>query len=148
MKWFNEIMSGLKSFFSLEHDATEQEVHETLTKHGSLKSFQDSIRAEVGKELEAEKASLLEMTSEKERLEGDLKAANAKVGALEADVKRLEADLASQKKDLEAANTTIEKMKAEAADDPTTGPTDTPPKAGQNLWDKNPINQRAKAMRG
>lgn len=151
MKWFNEIMTALKTFFALEHDATEQEVHEKLTGMKTLDEMKASIAADLratieqeegeryGAQIIAEAARADTAEAKAADLENRLAEADKQLESLQADVKRLEAQ-AVELRDKIAA---LEKLPAadHTSGQPATGATQT-----DKPYLKNPLYIRAKAM--
>lgn len=77
MKWLDNILSNLRSWFSLDENATDSEIHEAMEKAGGL----DGMRSQIKDEVAAEKAG--EIT----KLQNDLTAAKDQVTQLQADLK-------------------------------------------------------------
>ena len=152
MKWYNEILTALKSFFSLDHDATEQEVHERLTGMKNVDEMKQSIEAEIRQRIEQEEGERYgaQIIAEMNRadaaeqkaadLDTRLNDANAQIEVLNARIAQLEKD-ATALRDQVAG---LEKLPAadHTGVQPATGAqakTDRP-------YLRNPVYLRAKEM--
>lgn len=154
MKWYNEILTALKGFFSLEHDATEQEVHERLTGMKSLDDMKQSIEAEIRPRIEQEEGerygaqiiAAQDRADAAERsaaeLDTRLTDANTQIETLNARIAQLERD-ATALRDQVAA---LEKMPA--ADHTGGQPATGTATATEKPYLKNPLYLRAKQMQG
>lgn len=155
MKWFNEILTAAKSFFGLEHDATEQEVHEKITSMKTFEEMQTGIEASVRARIEQEEGERYgaQIASEAARadaaetraadLESQLADANTRLTALQASIATLEADATA----LQARIAELEKLPGatHTAGDTDTG--DTGQKTANRPYHNNPIYQKALKMR-
>lgn len=154
MKWFNEILTAVKVVFGLEHDATEQEVHEKLT---SMKSYDDlkaqitaDVRAVVeqeegeryGAQIAAEAARADAAEAKATEIETKLAAANTQIEQLQADIKRLETEATA----LKARIVELEKLPGatHTNGDPDTG---EKPESKNKPYLNNPVYLRAQKMR-
>lgn len=146
MKWFNEILTAAKSFFGMEHDATEQEVHEKLTSMKSINDMRAAIQAEeaqrYGAQIQAEADRATAAEQRAQELEEKLTAANAALDGLQSNINQLKADAES----LRARITELEKMPAA---DHTDGQTGTTPAtdAAEKPYLNDPITQKAMKIR-
>jgi len=154
MKWFNEILTAAKAFLGMDHDATEQEVHEKLT---SMKNI-DALRADLETELRAK----IEQ-EEGERYGAQIQAEADRANSAEARAQELEAQL-------EAANTALDMLRdavtnlrtdaetlreriTELEKLPAASHTDGPPgteggKPAQRPYQQNPLYIKAQKIRG
>lgn len=153
MKWFNEILTAAKSFFGLEHDATEQEVHEKLTGMKTLEEMKSGIEADIRTRIEQEEGERYgaQIAAEATRadaaesraadLETQLADANTQLTALQASISALE----SAATDLKARIVELEKLPGATH---TNGDTDTGEKKESNKpYLNNPVYLRAQKMR-
>ena len=153
MKWYNEILTALKGFFSLEHDATEQEVHQRITGMKTLDEMKQSIEAEIrprieqeegeryGAQIAAEAARADAAETKAGDLETRLAEADKQLESLQADVKRLEAQ-AVELRDKIAA---LEKLPA--ADHTSGQPATGTQSATDKPYLRNPVYLKAQQMR-
>lgn len=147
-KWAAQILLENKRIFGLDHEASEQEVHEHLRTVESFADVAASLRAEVEKEFTAPTERENALQTENEALENRVKELEPQVASLQANVAQLEKDAKSLKSDLDAKVTEIEALKSEAAAEHTGG--ETEPGGGNaepRAYEKNPVYIRAKAMR-
>ncbi len=147
MKWFNEILTGLKSFFSLEHDATEQEVHAAITKHGNLESMKQAIRAELQEEVTTLKSAMAEIESQNDALQNRLNEVEAENATLQATLSDLKKEAETLRADAKAKADEIEQMKKEPAATHTEGETEPFEKKPARAYESNPLYLKAQAMR-
>jgi len=147
MKWFNEILTAAKAFLGMEHDATEQEVHQKLT---SMKNI-DHLRAQMEQDLRASIQSELaedhgaQMHAAQQHsfaLESKLDAANAALDAMQSNVNQLKADA-------EALRTRILELEKMPAANHTDGQPGTDPANGsERPYQRNPLYLKAQKMKG
>lgn len=147
MKWFNEILTGLKSFFGLEHDATESEVHAALTKHGNLENMKQAIREELQEEVNTLQSALAETEKQKDALDNRLKEVEAENATLQATLSDLKKEAETLKADATAKADEIERMKKEPAAEHTGGETEPFEKKTARAYENNPLYKRAQEMR-
>lgn len=152
MKWYNEILNTLKSFFALEHDATEQEVHEKLTGMKTYDEMKQSIEAELRPRIEHEEAERYgpQIAAAEQRaedaetkagdLDAQLNAANEQIESLQARITQLETDAKSLQEQIQA----LEKLPA--ADHTSGQPGTGNQSAAEKPYLKNPLYLKAKAM--
>lgn len=122
MKWYDQILASVKSFFALEHDATEQEVHEKLQSAKSLESFQAELRQSLEQEIRAE--MLTELNAETERANAAeilLEAAKATISEQNSGGAELESRIEQLTATITAHEATIETLKKKPAEDHTAG---------------------------
>lgn len=146
MKWFNEILTATKAFFGMEHDATEQEVHEKLTSMKSINDMRAAIEAEeaqrYGAQIQAEAARATAAEQRAQELEEQLNAANTALDQLRNSVTQLRTDAES----LRARITELEKLPAAThTDGQTSAAVSTD--AAEKPYHRNPIYQRAQQIR-
>jgi DNA repair exonuclease SbcCD ATPase subunit len=154
MKWFNEILTAAKSFLGMDHDATEQEVHEKLT---SMKNI-DALRADLETELRAK----IEQ-EEGERYGAQIQAATERAIAAEQRAEELEAKLTEANTLLDSLQTNINQLRTDAealqariveleklpAASHTGGPPGTEGgKPAQRPYQQNPLYLKAQKIRG
>lgn len=145
MKWFNEILTAAKSFLGMDHDATEQEVHEKLTSMKNIDDMRATIQAEEGQrygaqiQAEAERANSAEARAQE--LEAQLEAANTALDTLRDAVANLRTDAETLRERI----TELEKLPAASHTD---GQPATSADGGEKLYHRNPLYQRAKQIQG
>lgn len=122
----------------------EQEAEPTAEDLDTLKTELEEAKNSIT----ALQSGLAETERQKEAFENRLKEADSKVESLQANVEQLEKDAKALKADLDAKIAEIAALKAEPAALHTGG--ETEPGAGnkgERAYEKNPVYQRAKAMR-
>lgn len=133
--WTAEILLECKRIFGIQHDATEQEIHESLREiesHEDLKTsiieeFKTDSNAPTEKETELE-AKVSDMQAQVDDLKSQLESAQQTIDNLTAEKK----DLESKGSALQAE---IDQLKEEPADKHTGGDNPPPGKSKTPVWD-------------
>ncbi len=147
MKWFNEILTAAKSFLGMEHDATEQEVHQKLTSMKNIDHLRAQMESELRQSIELELAEGhgAEKHAAQQHalaLESKLDAANAALDAMQSHVTQLKADA-------EALRARIIELENMPAANHTDGQPGTDPGAGhERPYQRTPIFLKAQKIKG
>ncbi len=136
-KWAGEILLETKRIFGLDHDASEQEVHEHLRNVESYDTVVDNAKSEGMQDLLALQSGLAETERQKDFLENRAKELESQVDALQANVDALKTEAEALKADVTAKAAEIEALKSEPAAKHTTGDVDPEPapKSATPVWD-------------
>lgn len=142
MKWYDSILTKVKGIFSLSHDASESEIDAALD---GIKSHAD-LKAQIQEELKLENEQAV--ATAVETVQSDLDTANQTNADLQKQVDDLKAENADLQKQNALQATRITELEKEPAAEHTKGKTETEEgKKSEELWDQNPLNQKARAMR-
>lgn len=144
--WAGEILLETKRIFGIDHDASEQEVHEHLRSVESYEAVVAAAKTAGAEEVTALQSGLAETERQKDALENRVKDFETQVATLQANVDKLEKDAKALQTDLDAKMAEIAALKDEPATKHTGGETE-PDNKGERAYEKNPIYQKAKAMR-
>lgn len=141
-KWYDSILTKVKTAFNLSHDATESEVDAALDQTPTHEKLKEQITAELKAENEQAVSAAVAA------VQADLDAANKTNADLQKQVDDLTKENADQKKQIEQQAARITELEKEPAAEHSKGRTETEEgKNSKNLWEDNPVNQRAKTMR-
>lgn len=142
MKWYDSILTKVKGIFNLSHDATESEIDAALEGVKTHEELKAALKSELEKEHQQDVQAALKPVQDELDAE---KAKNADLQKQVDDLKKENADLKAQ---IEQKNARITELEKEPAAEHTTGKTETEQgKTGNEVWDENPINKKALAMR-
>lgn len=146
--FFNSILTGIKQFFGMPHDATEAEVDAKIQSVKSHETMLAEVRAHVFADRSTDEDYL--------KLQADLEAATARVVELEAAEQGLNTALETAKKattaletELATAKTEIARLEKLPAAEHTNG--EVAPPGGNNdtkPYLNDPVTLRARALRG
>lgn len=128
MKFYTAIIKLLVNYFGLEADSTEAEVHDKLSSAGTLADMRAEIKAEFEEQIKTQ--------------EGQIKDLSDKLEAAQQEEKRL-VGMVTQ------LTAEVEELKKNPAEEHTKGEKEAAPsKTDEKPWLKDPINQRAKRLKG
>lgn len=133
-KWAGEILLETKRIFGLDHDASEQEVHEHLRTVESFADVAASLRTEIEKEFTAPTEREKTLEDEKQDLENRAAQAEQEAATLRATVAALKKEAEDLKTEAKAKADEIERLKAEPATKHTGG--ETQPQTGKEKLSK------------
>lgn len=127
-KWYDPILNAVKSFFGMQTDATEQEIHQALQNFKSLDDFKSSIRAQVKSEIETEMQAKIddennEFLKKNQNLEQQLAAANQRATELQTEAADLRKKVEQLTADVKAKSDEIAELKSKPAADLNLGST-------------------------
>lgn len=111
MKFYDQILSGLRSFFSLA-EATESELHQALADAGTIDGIKEKAKEDAKAEFQAMVDDLSAKVSANTEAVDGLK---AEVESLKADLKTAQDALAAKETELEASNTKVKELSTELA---------------------------------
>ena len=97
MKWYEDILSTLRSWFNQGDDATESEIHEAMQSAGGMEGLKAKIKADAKAEASAENAAEIEKITKEQ-------------SDMEAELTSLKSGLAETERHLAAANTRIAEL--------------------------------------
>lgn len=147
-KWAAEILLETKRIFGLDHDASEQEVHEHLRSVESFEQFTAQARENVEKQFTAPTERENALQGEKDALENRVNELASQVDTLQTNLAALKEEAEALKQDAEAKAEEIERLKAEAADTHTGGDTNAVSNSlSTRPYLESPITKKAFAMR-
>jgi uncharacterized phage infection (PIP) family protein YhgE len=139
MKWYDSIMTKVKSIFNLAHDASESEVDAALAGIQNHEQVRDAIRQELEAEHQQSIAgAIAEAKQGNDALQAGLAHVESQNEKLQGRITDLEAQITQLQADLTAANGEVERLKKEPAATHTGGATDTDTgkaKSKTPVWD-------------
>lgn len=137
-------LNTVAAFFGLTAaTATTDDIEKAIKKHGTIEQFRAALGEELKKGLKAEHDRQLGALQKKlKNAESDLAASTEEAADLKQKVTGLTAEIADRDRE-------IESLKNEGGGDHPGGKKepDNPGKKSTNSWDKNPVNQKAKALK-
>lgn len=146
--WLNEIANGVKSFFGMAHDASEQEVHQQLYEQKNIETMRAELRTEIEAEVKA--AGSDEFFKEKTALETSLAEAESQAADLQKQVDALTGEATRLRDDSSKKADEIAQLKTDLAKKPAAahsgGETDDETNAAEP-WKNTAINQKATRLR-
>jgi len=119
MKFYDQILTSIRSLFGMSEDATEQEVHQALSETETREALEQRIREELQAEYETQIADLNQQLVNQR------------------------ADFEAEMNQLELR---IQELEAEPAADHTSGETEMEAAETLPSWMNDPINQRVRKM--
>jgi hypothetical protein len=144
MKWYDSILTSVKSVFGLAHDASESEVHEMLQKTGSMEDAKEAILKSAEVDFcDKMNVKTNEFETMKNDLESKLTAANTLANDLQKQVTTLEGEVGL----LQAR---ILELETESTASHTNGETEPPTpsgKSGLKSYEQDAVTQRGMKIR-